>query len=122
MKDRIKTLRSREGLTQQQFADSLGISRGNIAAYEVGKNPPSDAVISLICKEYNVNETWLRTGEGEMFIPLSRKDSIMQLAESMMQTETASFKERFFLALSKLDEDEWEILEKIVDEIAKEKD
>ena len=67
MNERIKQIRTSEGLSQQKFADRLGIARGNIAAYEVGKNAPSDAVIVLICKEFNVNEKWLRHGTGEMF-------------------------------------------------------
>ena len=54
-------------MTQQEFADRIGIARGNIGAYEVSKNSPSDAVISLICREFNVNEVWLRDGTGEMF-------------------------------------------------------
>ena len=56
MKDRIKKIRRELDLTQQEFADKIGISRGNIGAYEVGKNAPSDAVISLICTKFNVNE------------------------------------------------------------------
>ena len=67
MNERIKEIRKKEGLSQQKFADKLGIARGNIAAYEVGKNAPSDAVISLICSKFNVNEKWLRTGNGEMY-------------------------------------------------------
>jgi transcriptional regulator with XRE-family HTH domain len=67
MNERLKKLRKALELTQQEFADRIGISRGNIGAYEVGKNNPSDAVISLICKEFKVNEEWLRTGTGEMF-------------------------------------------------------
>ena len=67
MKNRIKRLRKELDLTQQELADKIGISRGNIGAYEVGKNVPSDAVLSLICREFNVNEAWLRTGDGEMF-------------------------------------------------------
>lgn len=77
MNERIKALRKRLGLTQQAFADRLKIARGNIGAYEVGKNAPSDAVISLICKEFNVNEIWLRTGEGgddNMFTKVSEED------------------------------------------------
>ncbi len=66
MNDRIKMIRKDNGLSQQKFADKLGISRGNIAAYEVGKNLPSDAVISLICTKFDINEDWLRTGNGEM--------------------------------------------------------
>lgn len=74
MNDRIKEIRKKENLSQHKFADRLGISRGNIAAYEVGKNAPSDAVISLICREFNVNEEWLRTGNGEMYFPSIEDD------------------------------------------------
>lgn len=66
MKERIKYLRSSMGLTQQQFADRLGLKRQTIASYEVGNIQPSGATILLMCKEYNINENWLRTGEGEM--------------------------------------------------------
>ena len=79
MKNRIKSLRKELDLTQQEFADKIGISRGNIGAYEVGKNVPSDAVISLICREFNVREEWLRTGEGGMFGP-KPSDILDQLA------------------------------------------
>lgn len=74
MNERIKKLRKELKLTQQEFADELKISRGNIGAYEVGKNAPSDAVVSLICKTFNVNEEWLRFGEGEMFLELPEED------------------------------------------------
>lgn len=67
MNERIKELRKALKLTQQEFADRLNIKRGAIANYEVGRNEPIDAVISLICKEFNVNEEWLRDGTGEMF-------------------------------------------------------
>lgn len=65
--ERLKKLRKALGLTQQEFSDKLKVSRSNIATYEVGKNNPADAVVNLICREFHVNETWLRTGEGEMF-------------------------------------------------------
>lgn len=67
MKDRLKELRKKLGLTQKKFAEKLGISRNNIASYETGKSNPGSSIIQLICRVYNVNETWLRTGEGEMF-------------------------------------------------------
>lgn len=67
MNERIKEIRKKEGLSQQKFADKLGIARGNIAAYEVGKNSPSDAVISLICSKFNVNKEWLLTGKGDIY-------------------------------------------------------
>ena len=63
---RIKELRNSLDLTQQKFADRLGIQRGIIGKYEVDVSAPSDAVISLICRVFNVREAWLRDGTGEM--------------------------------------------------------
>lgn len=90
MNERIKALRKRLGLTPQAFADRLKIARGNIGAYEVGKNAPSDAVISLICKEFNVNEIWLRTGEGgddNMFTKVNEEDRFSINLGKLSRTE-----------------------------------
>lgn len=69
MNERIKELRKCLDMTQEQFASRLGIKRGAIANYEIGRNVPVDSVVSLICSKFSVNEVWLRTGEGEMFAP-----------------------------------------------------
>lgn len=66
MKNRIKKIRNELHLTQQSFAEALGISRNNVAGYEAGTRSPSDAVVSLICNRFNIREQWLRTGDGEM--------------------------------------------------------
>lgn len=79
MKDRIKKIRRKFELTQQEFAERIGIKRNTIANYETGRNEPVDSVISLICREFDVREEWLRTGEGEMFKPKS-SDILDQLA------------------------------------------
>lgn len=68
MKERIKQLRKALGMTQQRFADAIGVRQNTVAQYEIGRNEPIDSVVNLICKEFNVNETWLRTGEGDMFV------------------------------------------------------
>ena len=77
MKDRIKAIRKNLGITQQEMADRIGIKRNTIANYEIGRNVPIDAVISLICREFGVNEVWLRTGEGgddNMFAKVTEDD------------------------------------------------
>ena len=66
MKDRIKFLRKNLGLTQEEFSSRIGIKRNTLAGYETGKAVPSDAIIMSICKEYRVNEEWLRNGTGDM--------------------------------------------------------
>lgn len=74
MNERIKKLRKELKLTQQKFSDKLHIKRNTLANYEIGRNEPIDAVVALICKTYNVNEEWLRSGEGDMFLELPEED------------------------------------------------
>ena len=69
MNERIKLLRKHFDLTQDAFAARIGVKRGAIANYEIGRNIPADSVVALICREFNVREEWLRTGEGDMFAP-----------------------------------------------------
>lgn len=87
MNERIKALRKELNLTQQEFADRLGTSRGNIGSYEVGKSAPSDAVISLICKTFRVNEDWLRNGGdgNKMFIELSPMQEVGYYVEDLLE-------------------------------------
>lgn len=66
MKDRIKKLRKHLNLTQQKFADRLGLKRQTIAAYEIGNIEPSESTLLLMCKEFDVNEAWLRYGTEPM--------------------------------------------------------
>ncbi len=66
MNDRIKQVRVDAGLTQEKFADRLGLKRNSVANYEIGRNVPLDAILLSICREFNINENWLRTGEGDM--------------------------------------------------------
>lgn len=67
MKDRIKKLRKALDLTQQKFADRLGMKQNTIATYEMGRAVPSDPAIKSMCREFGVNEAWLRTGQEPMF-------------------------------------------------------
>ena len=69
MKDRLKQLRKALDLTQTEFAERIGTVQNTITGYESGRRNPSGPVISAICKEFNVNEEWLRNGTGEMFAP-----------------------------------------------------
>lgn len=111
MNDRIKKVRTALGLSQQEFADRIGIKRGAVANYEVGRNEPIDAVISLICREFNVSEHWLRTGDGEMFVQISRDKEIMRFVGDVMQGEDDNFRRRFLLALARLPEERWADIE-----------
>ena len=121
MKDRIKKIRKELDLTQQEFADRIGIKRNSFANYETGRNTPIDAIIVSICREFNVNEHWLRDGTGEMFIKQTRDEQIAAFIGDMLKDKKESFKRRLISALANLDESDWDVLEKLVDSMQKEK-
>ena len=85
MNERLKKLRRTLELTQQEFADKIGSKRSTIAKYETGSNIPSAAVISLICKEFDVNEDWLKTGDGEMFEELTDHEKTMKYIAKLVK-------------------------------------
>lgn len=120
MNERIKQLRNSLSLTQHAFAQKLDISRNNIAGYEAGTRNPSDAVISLICVTFNVNETWLRTGKGEMFIELSRNEQIILWVNKCLSNQSAETQRRFLKILSELPSEYWEVFADFGKRIAKE--
>lgn len=67
--ERIKKVRKEKDLTQQQFCNLIGFKQNSISLVESGKRNISDQAIKSICREFNVSEEWLRTGDGEMFVP-----------------------------------------------------
>ena len=117
IKDRTKQLRIAKNLTQQEFADKLKVSRSNIASYETGKNELSGAVISLICRTFSVSETWLRTGEGEMFSDTAREEQIAAFMGDVLAAESEDFRKRFVSMLSSLSVDEWRLIEEKAKEL-----
>ena len=114
MKDRLKELRRALNLTQQKFADKLGVKQNTVAQYEMGRNDPSDAVIISICREFNVSEAWLRNGEGEMFIPMTLDEEIASFIGGIQADIEPTFKKRFVSALAKLSPEEWKTIEHII--------
>lgn len=67
MNERIKELRKTLGLTLETFGARLGVRKTAISKIERGENNLTEQMFKSICREFNVNENWLRTGEGEMF-------------------------------------------------------
>lgn len=89
MDERLKLIRKHFHLSQERFADRLGIKRSAISNYEIGRNVPIDAVVSLICREFNVDETWLRTGKGEMLVQMA-EDPVEHLCKELHATKLDS--------------------------------
>ena len=117
MNERLKKLRKALDLTQQEFADRIGIKRNSFANYETGRNTPIDAIIISICREFNVSEDWLRDGIGDMFLPTDRNADIAKLTKQLLNEESDSFKNRFVSMLANLTVEEWEFLERKAKEL-----
>ncbi len=115
---RISHLRKTLKLTRAAFGEEIGVSDSVIKNIEYDKTEPKPLMIQQICKAYNVNETWLTTGEGEMFVKQSRTDEIAQFVGRTLATTEDTFQKRLIAALSKLSVEEWEVLEKLANDLA----
>lgn len=111
MKTRIRAVRKSAGLNQTDFGARLGVKQTTVAGWETGASIPMEAIINSICREFNVNETWLRTGEGEMLRPLNREDELMQLAAKFLADETDDFRRRYLRLVLSFTEEDWKRME-----------
>lgn len=111
MNERIRQLRKLLGLTLEEFGAKVGVTKQTVSRIENGVNAVTDQMFKSICREWNVNEEWLRTGEGEMFVEMDKEDLLMQWAGKMLGDETDSFKRNFVKVLMSLTESEWKFLE-----------
>ena len=112
MNERLKLLRRELQLNQTEFGNRLGLKQSAVANYENGTRQPLDTVITSICREFGVSEEWLRTGEGEMFVPRTKNQVITDFMADLVM-EDDSFKKRIIEALAQLDAKDWEELERI---------
>lgn len=112
---RIMQVVEANGGNKSEFARRLNVTPAYIS--KLCKNAdsvPSDRTISDICHEFNVNERWLRTGEGEMFVKLSRSQEISAFMGDILSGEP-DFRARLITALSRLTPEQWKQLEGIAD-------
>lgn len=118
LKENIKTLREHLGLSQKAFADRLMLTPPTISRIEKGDRKINDRLIVQICNEFNVNEEWLRSGEGEMF----KGSDDFELASMMgkMFSGDDNFLKNVFLTFARLNDSEREVVKKIIKELNKE--
>ncbi|MDY5180539.1 helix-turn-helix domain-containing protein [Butyribacter sp.] len=109
--ERIKEVRKSLGLTLEKFGEKIGVTKVAISNLENGHRNLTEQMTKSICREFNVSDEWLRTGEGEMFLPVNRRTKIEKLVCQLLSEESDSFKNRFISVLADLTENEWEFLE-----------
>lgn len=103
MNTRIKAVRKTLGLTLDKFGERLGISNSACSALETGKNKPSEQTIRAICREFGVNEIWLRTGAGEMFRPEEESEELARNLKRLMNGRPDSLARRASVAAGAAD-------------------
>ena len=118
MNDRIKKLRKELGLSGEKFGEKIGVKKAAISKIESGVVGLSDSNILAICREFNVNENWLRTGSGEMFKDMTLDEEIISFIGEVQWDASNTFKKRFISAIAKLNVVEWKVLEKIIVDMA----
>lgn len=123
MNNRIKEIRKALNLTQSEFGAKVGVKGNTIGNYEIGLRTPSDAVIFSICREFNVNEEWLRTGTGEMFIQATPYEKAYNCFGYIMENSSPSKKAALSVLLELLysvPDDKWDMIMAEFEKIKKE--
>lgn len=113
---RIRELRKTLEMTQNDFAVRIGLTQNTITKYETGLRSPSNQIVISICREFNVNEEWLKTGNGDMFNPMSEDEELDMYIGRISGSED-KFKKNLLKALCKLTNEEWNVLKKIIAEM-----
>ena len=119
MNDRIKKLRQELSLSQDEFGRRLGVTRGAVTNIELNKVEPKPLFVDLICREFNVSEEWLRTGEGEMCKPKSRNEELFEFVTNAIG-EPTGIQAKLLSIMARLTDEQWKVLNDIANEMAKE--
>ena len=84
MNTRIAQIRKEANLTQQEFADKIGLTKNYVSLVETGGRTPSDRTLSDICRIFGIQEDWLRHGIGSMRVPRSEEEEIGAMVSSVL--------------------------------------
>lgn len=117
MNERIKEVRKARGLSQDEFGRRLGVTRGAVTNIELNKVEPKPLFVDLICREFDVNEEWLRTGAGPMFIEKSRDEELAEFFGKDLAGDP-DFRRRLLSVMSRLTEERWAMLEEVARRLA----
>lgn len=115
MQNRLKQIRKYFKLNQEDFGKRIGAKQSTITAYECGNRVPMDVTISAICREFGIDETWLRTGEGEMLRPRSKADEIAEITNTAMERTAEDARNSLAAHLAKLTDAEVILLAELLE-------
>ena len=118
---RIAAVIQASGLTKTAFSRKIGLSQPFVSQLANGDASPSDRTIADICREFNVNEHWLRTGEGEMFSTLSREEEITRFAMEVIREPASEFQRQLISTMARLEPAQWKLMEQMLDELIRQR-
>lgn len=118
---RIAAVIKASGLTKTAFAERLNVSQSFVSRLAVGASVPSDRTILDICREFNVSERWLRTGEGEMFVQLSREEEITKFAMEIIRDPGSEFQRQLLTTMARLEPAQWKLMEQMLDQLIRQR-
>jgi transcriptional regulator with XRE-family HTH domain len=100
--ERIRKIRSALGLSQSKFSAIVALSSGYIARVETGHITVNERLIKLVCSSFNVNESWLRYGEGDMFLEAIPEDGRFKNLVSLVRGMPPKYQDFLFGVLDML--------------------
>lgn len=118
--DRVAELIKALGLNKTSFARRLGLSQPFVSQIANGSATPSDRTISDICREFHVDEHWLRTGEGEMFVRLSLEEELAQYAAQVLTDPDQDIARMVLRVMAHLEPSDWERIREVAQQIKQE--
>lgn len=114
---RISAVIMSSGLTKTAFSKKIGLSQPFVSQLASGDASPSDRTIVDICREFGVSEHWLRTGEGEMFVRLSREEEITKFLMTVIRDPDSEFQRQLLATMAKLEPAQWKLMEQMLDNL-----
>ena len=119
MNERIEKARKSLSLSRAAFGEKVGVSGDVINNLERGRVEAKEHMIMLICQKFGINETWLRTGKGEMFLPEDIESDLAKLTVDLLTEPSDSFKSRFVSMLANMSDEEWTMLDNMFGKLIK---
>ena len=103
MYNRLKAVRKALRMNQKSFAEQLGLNQNSLSMIEKNHTPVTEKNVKLVCATFNVNEQWLRTGNGDMFcaspyekklrdictnLTLENQESLLLIAQELLKIQS----------------------------------
>lgn len=109
--ERIRAIRKENDMTLERFGEKIGMKSSSISDLETGRRTMTAQTFKSICREFRINEVWLRTGEGDRYIETHEEDIVYNFIGDIMKN-APDFRRHLISVLARMTPEEWSLLEK----------